>query len=48
MDLYVVKFGVVIGRVGVGIEVLKVELEKMIKKIIIVNIVEVRSIDKNV
>ncbi|MCC0705189.1 30S ribosomal protein S3 [Clostridioides sp. ES-S-0049-02] len=47
MDLHVAKPGVVIGRAGAGIEALKVELEKMTKKSIIVNIVEVRSTDKN-
>lgn len=47
MDLHVAKPGVVIGRAGAGIEALKVELEKMTKKTIIVNIVEVRSTDKN-
>ncbi|HBG8733470.1 TPA: 30S ribosomal protein S3 [Clostridioides difficile] len=47
MDLHVAKPGVVIGRAGAGIEALKAELEKMTKKTIIVNIVEVRSTDKN-
>lgn len=47
LDLQVAKPGVVIGRAGAGIEALKAELEKMTKKNIIVNIVEVRSIDKN-
>ena len=47
LDLHVAKPGVVIGRAGVGIEALKAELEKMTKKNIIVNIVEVKAIDKN-
>ena len=47
LDLHVAKPGVVIGRAGAGIEALKAELEKMTKKNIIVNIVEVRYIDKN-
>ncbi|WP_419725927.1 30S ribosomal protein S3 [Terrisporobacter petrolearius] len=47
LDLHVAKPGVVIGRAGAGIDALKAELEKMTKKNIIVNIVEVRSIDKN-
>ena len=47
IDLHVAKPGVVIGRAGAGIEALKAELEKMTKKNIIVNIVEVKAIDKN-
>ena len=47
LDLHVAKPGVVIGRAGAGIEALKAELEKMTKKNVIVNIVEVRNIDKN-
>ena len=47
LDLHVAKPGVVIGRSGAGIEALKAELEKMTKKNIIVNIVEVKAIDKN-
>lgn len=47
LDLHVAKPGVVIGKAGAGIEALKAELEKMTKKNIIVNIVEVRFIDKN-
>ncbi len=47
LDLHVAKPGVVIGRAGAGIEALKAELEKMTKKNIIVNIVEVRAIDRN-
>ena len=47
LDFHVAKPGVVIGRAGAGIEALKAELEKMTKKNIIVNIVEVKAIDKN-
>ena len=47
IDLHVAKPGVVIGKAGAGIEALKAELEKMTKKTIIVNIVEVRNPDKN-
>lgn len=47
LNLHVAKPGVVIGRAGAGIEALKAELEKMTKKNIIVNIVEVKAIDKN-
>ena len=47
LDLHVAKPGVVIGKAGAGIEALKAELEKMTKKNVIVNIVEVRAIDKN-
>ncbi|MFR3560172.1 MAG: 30S ribosomal protein S3 [Paraclostridium sordellii] len=47
LDLHVAKPGVVIGKGGAGIEALKAELEKMTKKTIIVNIVEVRNPDKD-
>ena len=47
LDLHVAKPGVVIGKAGAGIDALKAELEKMTKKNIIVNIVEVKAIDKN-
>ena len=47
LDLHVAKPGVVIGRAGAGIEALKAKLAKMTKKNIIVNIVEVKAIDKN-
>ena len=47
LDLHVAKPGVVIGRAGAGIDALKAELEKMTKKTVIVNIVEVRNTDKN-
>ena len=47
LDLHVSKPGVVIGKAGAGIEALKAELEKMTKKTVIVNIVEVRNPDKN-
>lgn len=46
LDLHVAKPGVVIGKGGAGIEALKAELEKMTKKNVIVNIVEVRNPDK--
>ena len=46
LDLHVAKPGVVIGKAGAGIEALKAELEKMTKKSVIVNIVEVRNPDK--
>ena len=47
IDLHVAKPGVVIGRAGAGIDALKAELEKMTKKTVIVNIVEVRNPDKD-
>lgn len=47
LDLSVAKPGVVIGKAGAGIEALKAELEKMTKKTVIVNIIEVRNTDKN-
>ena len=47
LDLHVAKPGVVIGTGGAGIDALKAELEKMTKKTIIVNIVEVRNPDKD-
>ena len=47
IDLHVAKPGVVIGKAGAGIEALKAELEKMTKKTVIVNIVEVRNPDKD-
>lgn len=47
LDLHVAKPGVVIGRAGAGIDALKAELEKMTKKTVIVNIVEVRNTDRN-
>ncbi|MCR8745960.1 30S ribosomal protein S3 [Romboutsia lituseburensis] len=47
LDLHVAKPGVVIGRAGAGIDALKAELEKMTKKTVIVNIVEVRNPDKD-
>ncbi|WP_101773942.1 30S ribosomal protein S3 [Peptostreptococcus faecalis] len=46
MDLHVAKPGVVIGKGGAGIEALKAKLEKMTGKVVILNIVEVRNIDK--
>ena len=47
IDLHVAKPGVVIGAAGAKIEALKAELEKMTKKTVIVNIVEVRNPDKD-
>ena len=47
LDLHVAKPGVVIGKAGAGIEALKAELEKMTKKTVIVNIVEVRNPDRS-
>ena len=43
----VAKPGVVIGAAGAKIEALKAELEKMTKKTVIVNIIEVKGIDRN-
>ncbi|MBC2576388.1 30S ribosomal protein S3 [Peptostreptococcus canis] len=47
MDLHVAKPGVVIGKGGAGIEALKAKLEKMTKKTVILNIIEVRNIDRD-
>lgn len=47
MDLHVAKPGVVIGKGGAGIEALKKELEKMTGKTVILNIIEVRNIDRD-
>ena len=47
IDLHVAKPGVVIGRAGSEIEALKVELEKLTKKNVIVNIVEVKNVDRD-
>ncbi|WP_368346944.1 30S ribosomal protein S3 [Peptostreptococcus anaerobius] len=47
MDLHVAKPGVVIGKGGAGIEALKRELEKMTGKTVILNIIEVRNIDRD-
>lgn len=47
MDLHVAKPGVVIGKGGAGIEALKKELEKMTGKAVILNIIEVRNIDRD-
>ncbi len=47
IDLSVGKPGVVIGKAGAGIEALKKDLEKMTGKKVIVNIIEVRNIDKD-
>ena len=47
LNLHVAKPGVVIGAAGAKIEALKAELEKMTKKTVIVNIIEVKGIDRN-
>lgn len=47
MDLHVAKPGVVIGKGGAGIEALKAKLEKMTGKSVILNIIEVRNIDRD-
>lgn len=47
MDLHVAKPGVVIGKGGAQIEALKTKLEKMTGKKVILNIIEVRNIDKD-
>ena len=47
MDLHVAKPGVVIGKGGAGIEALKKALEKMTGKTVILNIIEVRNIDRD-
>lgn len=47
MDLHVAKPGVVIGKGGAEIEALKAKLEKMTSKKVILNIIEVRNIDRD-
>lgn len=47
MDLHVAKPGVVIGKGGAEIEALKAKLEKMTGKKVILNIIEVRNIDRD-
>ena len=47
MDLHVAKPGVVIGKGGAEIEALKSKLEKMTGKKVILNIIEVRNIDRD-
>lgn len=47
LDLHVAKPGIVIGKAGAGIDALKAELEKMTKKTVMVNIVEVRSPERD-
>ena len=47
MDLHVAKPGVVIGKGGAEIEALKTKLEKMTGKKVILNIIEVRNIDRD-
>lgn len=43
IDIYTAKPGMVIGKSGAGIEKLREELEKMTKKTVIINIVEVKT-----
>ncbi len=45
IHIYTAKPGMIIGRGGAGIEALRLELEKMIKKTVYINIVEVKNID---
>lgn len=47
MDLHVAKPGVVIGKGGAGIEALKNAIEKLTSKTVIINIIEVRNIDRD-
>nr|WP_314278760.1 30S ribosomal protein S3 [uncultured Peptostreptococcus sp.] len=47
MDLHVAKPGVVIGKGGAGIEALKKKLENMTGKTVILNIIEVRNVDRD-
>ena len=45
VHIYTAKPGMIIGRGGVGIDALRLELEKMIAKTVFINIVEVKNID---
>ncbi|MDD2413912.1 MAG: 30S ribosomal protein S3 [Eubacteriaceae bacterium] len=45
IHIHTAKPGMIIGRGGAGIEALRVELEKMTKKTVYINIVEVKNID---
>ncbi|HZK33868.1 MAG TPA: 30S ribosomal protein S3 [Bacillota bacterium] len=47
VNIHTAKPGIVIGRGGTGIETTKKEVEKMLKKKVILNIVEVKSPDTN-
>lgn len=47
MDLHVAKPGVVIGKGGAEIEALKTKLENMTGKKVVLNIIEVRNIDRD-
>ena len=47
IDLHVAKPGVVIGAAGAKIEALKADFEKKTKKTVIVNLIEVKGIDRN-
>lgn len=45
IHIYTAKPGMIIGRGGAGIDALRLELEKMIKKTVFINIVEVKNVD---
>ena len=45
VHIYTAKPGMIIGRGGAGIDVLRLELEKMTNKTVFINIVEVKNID---
>ncbi|MDI3536929.1 MAG: 30S ribosomal protein S3 [Eubacteriaceae bacterium] len=45
VHIYTAKPGMIIGRGGAGIDALRLELEKMTKKTVFINIVEVKNID---
>lgn len=45
VNIYTAKPGIVIGRGGSGVDALKVDLEKMTGKTVIINIVEVKNAD---
>jgi len=45
IHIHTAKPGMIIGRGGAGIEALRMELEKMTKKTVFINIVEVKNID---
>ncbi|KAF5090427.1 30S ribosomal protein S3 [Acetobacterium carbinolicum] len=45
IHIYTAKPGMIIGRGGAGIDALRLELEKMTKKTVFINIVEVKNVD---
>lgn len=45
VHIYTAKPGMIIGKGGAGIEALRLELEKMTKKTVFINIVEVKNVD---